>query len=99
VNVGLFTEIAVLRPRLMPELTVFGRERDATSETLVSGIADAIARDVNDRIEAIIDWKSDVEMDTDKLAVYRTQVGDYRKQTSTKRALLVLMTTGTILEA
>jgi hypothetical protein len=92
-------EIAALRPRLVPELTVFGRVCDATSETLVSGIADAIARDVSNRMEAIIDWKSDVEMDADKLAAYRAQLGHYRKQTGAERALLVLMTEGKILSA
>jgi exodeoxyribonuclease-5 len=66
-------------------------------ETLVSGIADAVARDVNDKIEVIVDWKSDV--DSNKLAAYRTQLGDYRKQTGAERALLVLMTGGTILNA
>ena len=38
-------EIAPLRPRLMPELTVFGSTSDGTTETLVSGIADAVATD------------------------------------------------------
>ena len=92
-------EIVTLRPRLTPENTIFGSECDAQTETLFSGIADAVARDGNGRIEAIIDWKSDVEMNADKLAAYRTQLGDYRKQTGAERALLVLMTSGTILEA
>ena len=61
-------EIAALRPRLVPELTVFGSTSDGTTETLVSGIADAVAPDANDGIEAIIDWKSDVEMNSDRLA-------------------------------
>ena len=87
-------EIAALRPRLMPEHTVFGSESDGKNETLVSGIADAVARDVNDKIEVIVDWKSDVEMNADKLAAYRTQLSDYRKQTGAERALLVLMTMG-----
>ena len=66
-------------------------------EIFVSGIADAVARDVNDKIEVIIDWKSDVEMNANKLAAYRAQLGDYRKQTGAERALLVLMTAGKIL--
>jgi hypothetical protein len=66
---------------------------------LPTGIADAIARDVHDKIEVIIDWKSDVEMNANKLAAYRTQLGDYRKQTGAERALLVLMTAGIFLNA
>ena len=39
----------------MPELTLLGSISDGTTETLVSGIADAVALDANDGIEAIID--------------------------------------------
>jgi hypothetical protein len=39
-------EIATLRPHLTPENTVFGRESDGRTEILISGIADAVARDV-----------------------------------------------------
>jgi ATP-dependent exoDNAse (exonuclease V) beta subunit len=92
-------EIAALRPRLMPEYTVFGSEGDGRTETLVSGTADALARDGNNKIDVIIDWKSDVEMNAEKLAAYRAQLGDYRKQTGAKRALLVLMTAGRVLNA
>jgi exodeoxyribonuclease-5 len=92
-------EIATLRPRLVPEHTVFGSKSDGKTNTFVSGIADAVARDVNDTIEVIIDWKSDVEMNAEKFTAYRAQLGDYREQTGAKRALLVLMTTGKILEA
>jgi len=66
---------------------------------LVSGIADAVVRDANDQVEVVVDWKSDVEISEAKLADYRAQLGDYRKQTSAGRALLVLMTTGKVLEA
>ena len=54
---------------------------------------------MNQKIEVIIDWKSDVEMSTETLAAYRRQLGDYRKQTGAERALLVLMTAGKILNA
>ena len=90
-------EIVELRPRLVPEHTVFGHESIGKEETLVSGIADAVACDVNDKIEVIVDWKSDVEMNATKLAAYRAQLGDYRKQTGATRALLVLMTAGKVL--
>jgi exodeoxyribonuclease-5 len=75
---------------------VFGRESNGTVETLFSGIADATARDVSGKIEMIVDWKSDVEMNAETFTAYRVQLGDYRKQTGAQRALLVLMTTGTI---
>jgi ATP-dependent exoDNAse (exonuclease V) beta subunit len=90
-------EIAALRPHLVPEYTVFGNEIDGRTETLTSGIVDAVARDANGRIEVTIDWKSDVEMNDDKLEAYRTQLGEYREQIGAGRALLVLMTAGKIL--
>lgn len=90
-------EIAALRPRLVPEQPVFGHESSGTTETLISGIADAIARDAHEQVEVIVDWKSDVEMNADKLAAYRAQLGDYRKQTGADRALLVLMTAGKVI--
>lgn len=91
-------EVAALRPRLVPEHTIFGQESNGTVETLVSGIADAIACDESGKIEVIVDWKSDVQMTPEKLAAYRAQLGTYRKQTDAKEALLVLMTEGAILK-
>ena len=92
-------EIATLRPRLLPEHTVFGSKIDGANETLVSGIADAVARNTEGKIDVVIDWKSDIEMNAAKLAAYRRQLGEYRLQTGAERALLVMMTTGTILNA
>jgi exodeoxyribonuclease-5 len=89
-------EIAALRPRLVPELTVFGSTSDGTTETLISGIADAVAPDGNDGIEAIVDWKSDVEINSDRLAGYLKQLGAYRRETGAERAILVLMTAGKV---
>jgi hypothetical protein len=93
----LLLEIAALRPHLIPEHTVFGIEREGRTETLVSGIADAVARDATGKIETIVDWKSDVEMCPSKLAAYISQFRDYRESTDARQALLVLMAAGTIL--
>jgi len=92
-------EIVALRPRLVSEQTIFGGKSQGKTETLVSGIADAIARDSSGDIETVIDWKSDIEMSPSKLAAYQTQLGEYRNQTGAKQALLVLMTAGRILNA
>lgn len=91
-------EVATLRPRLLPEHTVFGRKSDEANETLVSGIADAVAVDPEGKIDVVIDWKSDIEMNTTKLEAYRRQLAEYLLQTGADRALLVMMTTGTILK-
>lgn len=92
-------EITALRPRLVPEQTVFGHEGTETVETLVSGIADAIARDESNKIEIIVDWKSDVEMSAAKYTEYKAQLGAYRKQTNAKRGTVgMLMTQGSIMK-
>jgi predicted helicase len=71
-----------------------------TVETiLVSGVAHAVAKSADGKIEAGIDWKSDVEPSAGKIADYQLQLGDCRKQTGGHRALLVLITPGKILNA
>jgi PD-(D/E)XK nuclease superfamily len=89
-------EIAGLRPRLIPEYTINGGRMDADREIIVSGIADAIAYDNEGRVETVVDWKSDVAIDAERLNSYYGQLDVYRRQTSARNALLVLMTTGKI---
>jgi exodeoxyribonuclease-5 len=86
-----------MRLRLVPELVVLASHSDDEREIIVSGVADAVAYDAEKHIEAIIDWKSDVEVDAARLASYRGQIESYRRETGAKRALLVLMTLGTVM--
>jgi ATP-dependent exoDNAse (exonuclease V) beta subunit len=94
----LIPEIAALRPRLVPEHTIYGWQMNTKGEVLVSGIADAVAANSAGKIEVIVDWKSDVVMNVDKLNAYRGQLDSYRKTTGAVRALLVLMTAGRVIE-
>jgi ATP-dependent exoDNAse (exonuclease V) beta subunit len=91
-------EIKELRHRLVAELPVFGCSSTADGETLVSGLADAVALDEQGAIDVVIDWKSDVAPDVATLEHYRQQIGDYRRQTKAKRAFVVLMTAGKVIE-
>jgi exodeoxyribonuclease-5 len=91
-------EIAALRQRLVPEQSVFGSESDKKGQILVSGIADAVGYNDDNKVQTIVDWKSDVGLDDHKLAMYRTQLSDYRKQTGANRALLVFMTAAQVIE-
>ena len=91
-------EIAQLRPRLLPECRVYGRETSANGEILTSGTADAVALSTDTTINVVIDWKSDVELDAGKLNASRGQLEAYRKATGASRALLVLMTSGKVIE-
>jgi exodeoxyribonuclease-5 len=91
-------EIAQLRPRLLPEFRVYRSEISGNGETLTSGIADAVALGTDATIDAVIDWKSDVDLDAARLDRYRGQLATYRKATGATRALLVMMTTGRVIE-
>jgi hypothetical protein len=52
----------------------------------VSGIADAVVADPAGNIEVIVDWKSVVVVDANKLNAYRGQLEAYRKTTGAARA-------------
>ncbi|WP_035722824.1 UvrD-helicase domain-containing protein [Bradyrhizobium sp. ARR65] len=91
-------EIAALRGSLAPEQIVLGSETSGGVETLTFGVVDAIYRDDNGKAEIVVDWKSDVERDQDRLARYRGQVKQYCNQTGAVRALLVFMTTGELVD-
>jgi hypothetical protein len=88
-------EIVGLRPRLIPEYTINGGQMDGDCEIIVSGIADAVAYDAEGRIETVVDWKSDVAIDANRLNSYCAQLDVYRRHTDARNALLVLMTLGT----
>jgi hypothetical protein len=90
-------EIAQLRPRLVPEHTIYGSQANDDGEIIVSGIADAVAYKADGRIEVIVDWKSDVEIDAERLNS-RGQLDAYRRQTGTLQAFLILMTTGKVID-
>ena len=92
------TEIKKLRDRLFPEFPVYGCSNTGDGETLISGLVDAVAIDKTGAIDVVIDWKSDVAPDTATLDHYRQQIRDYCTQTNAKMALVVLMTTGQIIE-
>jgi ATP-dependent exoDNAse (exonuclease V) beta subunit len=91
-------EIQKLRPRLLPELPIFGHQDAGESEILISGIADAVAPDDAGGTEAVVDWKSDVDASPRMIEHYRRQIDDYRKWTGAKRALIVMMTSGKTVE-
>ena len=92
-------EIAQLRPRLVPEHTIYGSQANDDGEIIVSGIADAVAYDAEGRIEVIVDWKSDVDIETERLNSYRGQLDAYSRHTGARHAFLVLMTPGKVIAA
>jgi hypothetical protein len=63
------------------------------------GIADSVAYDAKGRTEAIVDWNSDVVIDSERLKSYRGQLGAYQRHTGASRGFLVLMTPGKVIAA
>ena len=94
---ALEAEVAALKSRLVPEVTVFGGHRDGMEETLVSGITDALVWDETGKIETIIDWKSDVEVLPERISNYLEQLRTYQKETGAECALLVFMTSSKVI--
>ena len=92
-------EIVNMRQRLLPEVHTYSRDTSESGETLISGISDAVAIDPGGAVEAVIDWKSDVDPSVATLNTYRDQLTAYCKATNAARGLLVLMTPGKIVEA
>jgi exodeoxyribonuclease-5 len=91
-------EIAGLRPGLTAELPVYSiREQDA-GLVATAGVADAVAVDGEGRPSVVVDWKSDVSPDGRILDHYRAQVRAYLDMTGAGRGLIVLMTSGTVIE-
>jgi exodeoxyribonuclease-5 len=88
--------VAALRPRLRPEITVYTAETCGPNTVLLGGIADAVAINASNSIDAIIDWKSDVEPNATVVDQYREQVRDYLTATGAKEGLLVFVTSGTV---
>jgi exodeoxyribonuclease-5 len=89
-------EVSVLRPRLLPEMTVFSAEISGNGTTYVGGAVDALALGEDGAIEVVIDWKSDVDPSLGQIELYRAQVRDYLAATGAKEGLLVFATTGRI---
>ena len=89
-------DIVSLRPRLIAEVTVFSVQVDNATTTFVGGVADALAVDASGIIDAVVDWKSDVDPSTEIVELYRTQVRDYLFATGAKSGLIVFVTSGRV---
>jgi exodeoxyribonuclease-5 len=88
--------VAALRPRLLPEMTVFSAEICANAMTYIGGIVDALVLGEDGAIDVVIDWKSDVDPSLSQVELYRAQVRDYLAATGAKEGLLVFATSGRI---
>ena len=84
-------EIEAIKPYLVPELAVWPSAEDG----LVAGRADTLAVK-GERVEAVIDWKSDVDVTPTVGAGYVHQLQRYLSATGASRGALVFMSLGEI---
>lgn len=85
---------------LMPEVVICRSAEGGRDENVVYGFADAISYEdgYGSRVDAIVDWKSDVRPNIHTIQNYREQVRDYMKTVNAKRGLIVFMTSGEVVE-
>jgi len=86
--------------RLVPEVVVGHSVKREHCECVVYGVADAIAYDKmsKNEVDAVVDWKSDVLPNQDTIQHYRNQIRSYMDSVNAKRGLIVLMTSGEVIE-
>jgi len=89
-------EIVALRPHLQPEFPIYGSKVEGISFELTSGIADALAIGPEGTIDAVVDWKSDVDPDATAVELYRGQVRDYLAATGAPMGFIVFLTSGRV---
>jgi len=88
----------MLTPHLRPEIPIYDSKVEGVSFELTSGIADALAIAPDGTIDAVIDWKSDVNPDAAVVALYRGQVRDYLAATDAPKGFIVFLTSGRVEE-
>lgn len=89
-------EVLMLRPFLLPEFRVYAGVVMEQRMTLTAGIADAVAISESGLVEAVIDWKSDVDPKPEQIEAYREQVRDYLAATGAPFGLIVFLTSNRV---
>ena len=91
-------EVAALLPGLLPEFPIYDAIQIGDLEEVTSGVADAISLSEDGMPSVVVDWKSDVNPSPETLNHYRAQVGAYLTATGASKGLIVLLTTGRVIE-
>jgi PD-(D/E)XK nuclease superfamily len=88
-------DVAAIRARLVPEWPIYALVADSPSPSALAGRIDAIAFE-GDQIEAVVDWKSDIDPDETDMRRHGRQLEDYLRATGGIRGALVYMTPGVV---
>lgn len=88
-------DITALRARLVPEWPIYRLIADQPTPRALAGRIDAIAYD-GDRVDVVIDWKSDIDPAEAEMRAHASQLEDYLRATGAARGALVYMTPGLV---
>lgn len=88
-------EVSALRPRILPELPVFGVLGQSPMMAL-AGRVDALALTEAGQVDAVLDWKSDVSPSDEDMRLHAAQLRDYMQAVDAQRGALVYMTSGSV---
>ena len=91
-------EIDAIRSGLMAEFPIYASRAAETDEEALAGIADAMALDAEGQPRVVADWKSDVDPSPETVDHYRAQVRTYLDMTGAERGLIVMITSGRVVE-
>jgi len=98
VRVFELPEIVALRPSLKPEFPVYASTATGALELVSAGVVDAITFFPDGTPEVIVDWKSDVDPSVETIEHYRAQVRAYLDATKAEQGLIVLVSTGGVVQ-
>ncbi|WP_343286157.1 3'-5' exonuclease [Mesorhizobium loti] len=91
-------EIIELRPTLAPEFPVYSSRVFDGVERATAGITDATSFGPDGKPKVVVDWKTDVEPTPEAINHYCAQVRNYLDMTGAEHGLIVLVTSGQILQ-
>lgn len=90
--------IAQLLPSLRPEYALGQSGTTGLEENVWTGVADAISYDAQGRPGVVLDWKSDVNPSAALVQQYCQQVKAYMQMAGASQGLVVLVSTGQVIE-
>ena len=91
-------EIKQIRSGLCAEVPVYALNKLKNKTEFSVGIADALYLDSDGKASIVIDWKSDVKPSEKSIQKYTKQVDAYLGIVGVTRGMIVLMTSGKIIE-
>src|SRR6266566_995895 len=74
------SDIATLRPRLVPEWSIYAMLGNAITPTALAGRIDAVVLE-DGHVSVVLDWKSDIAPTDEDVRIHTGQLRDYLRVT------------------